>query len=317
MSKDKFVLVNLNEAKELGQVITNDTCLKILDFLADREATESDIAKAMDLPLSTVHYNITHLVKGGLVVAEEFHYSPKGKEVNHYKLAHKYIIIAPRTVEKTGLKAKLRSLLPASLIALAGAGILSLWKNPSFQKASSMAAVDTGISPLQPAIEQAARVSAEQAAAEGAKQAVAQLVSQQPVHSAITAGAEAASKMVTEEVARTAVSDAATSGAAAIAPAAAPIAQEAATKAAASATQQAAVQITPQISQSVIDQAAQKGTEAGMTAAAQLQQSTTEIASAAASQPASWMAHPAIWFLAGAVIVVLVVVIIELIRKKD
>ena len=75
----------------------------------------------MSVPLPTVHYNLQLLVKGGLVKTEEFHYSVKGKEVNHYSLANQYIIIAPKGVH--GFKEKLRSILP---VVLAAVGVTAL-----------------------------------------------------------------------------------------------------------------------------------------------------------------------------------------------
>ena len=95
--ESSFLLVDLKEdkAKKLAQVISNDSCRKILDYLTHKDkATETEISKDLKLALSTVHYNLKHLNKSGLVIVEEFHYSQKGKEVNHYKLANKFIIIA-------------------------------------------------------------------------------------------------------------------------------------------------------------------------------------------------------------------------------
>lgn len=110
--EETFVLVSLEEskAKELAQVISNDTCRKILDHLAKGKATETEIANKLNIPLSTVHYNMNALLKAGLVEAEEFHYSEKGREVNHYSLAHKYVIIVPSSLS-SGIKDKLKSLL--------------------------------------------------------------------------------------------------------------------------------------------------------------------------------------------------------------
>lgn len=124
MAKEKFLLLSLKEdkAKKLAQVISNETSRKILDYLAEKEATETELAKALDIPISTVHYNLQAIMEGGLVIAEEFHYSEKGKEVLHYKLANKYIIIAPKTVH--GIKTKLKTILPIALIlALVSGGI--------------------------------------------------------------------------------------------------------------------------------------------------------------------------------------------------
>jgi predicted transcriptional regulator len=129
MAKDPFLLVSLeeSESKALAQVISNDSARKILDLLSkENSSTESDIAKSLKAPLSTIHYNLQALVKANLVQAEEFHYSEKGKEVLHYSLANKLIIIAPKKLSAESFRDKLKSLLPVGLIALATAGVIQL-----------------------------------------------------------------------------------------------------------------------------------------------------------------------------------------------
>jgi DNA-binding transcriptional ArsR family regulator len=128
MAEENFLLVSLkeDEAKRLAQVISNDTSRRIIDLLAGRkDATETDIAKHLGLPLSTVHYNLHALVQAKLVQADEFHYSQKGKEVNHYSLANKYVIIAPKDAPES-LRSKLRRILPVAVLSLAGAGLVQL-----------------------------------------------------------------------------------------------------------------------------------------------------------------------------------------------
>lgn len=139
MSKEKFLLVSLNESKtkHVAQVISNQTCRKILDYLADKEATETKLSKELDIPISTIHYNLEQLQKAGLVIVEEFHYSEKGREVGHYKLANKYIIIAPKSTY--GIKEKLRNILPVAIIIAAGAGLISFFSRfSSINKLSSV-----------------------------------------------------------------------------------------------------------------------------------------------------------------------------------
>ncbi len=129
MPQDPFLLVSLeeSESKELAKVISNKTCRKILDFLSKKDATETVIAKELKLPLSTVHYNLQNLYKANLVKVDEFHYSKKGKEVNHYSLANKLIIIAPKKTSIEGFKDKLKSILPIGIIVLAVAGVMQLF----------------------------------------------------------------------------------------------------------------------------------------------------------------------------------------------
>jgi len=119
MTKDNaFMLVSLKDkgAKKLAQVINNDTCKDILEQLAKKEASETDLSKELGLAMSTVHYNLQNLVEAKLVKANEYHYSKKGKEVLHYSLANKFVIIAPDGTDKSILN-KLKSLIPAGIIA--------------------------------------------------------------------------------------------------------------------------------------------------------------------------------------------------------
>lgn len=128
MSEESFILVNLKEskAKKIAQVISNETAKKILDFLSKKEATETEISKALNLPISTVHYNLKQLREVNLIQVDEFHYSEKGKEVDHYKVSNKFVVIAPETPKINTIRKKLSRILPVALIALAGAGFLQI-----------------------------------------------------------------------------------------------------------------------------------------------------------------------------------------------
>ena len=112
----------------------SDTSRKILNHLAEKEHdTEAKAAEALQLPISTVHYHLQKLLEAKLIKVEEFHYSPKGREVNHYKLANKYIIIAPSKV--SGLREKLKGILPGGIIALGISVIIKLVEVFTLQKA--------------------------------------------------------------------------------------------------------------------------------------------------------------------------------------
>jgi len=185
MTKQSFLLVSLKEdkAKELAQVISNDSCRKILDYLSDKEhATESELAKKLSLPISTIHYNLKHLMKSGIMTVDEFHYSEKGKEVNHYKLANKYIIIAPKSTH--GIKEKLRSILPLALLSLAGAATIQIYnrffKTPIFSAMKGAPAVMEGARDSALPVMQGAAEKSTQAVIEAAPEVVSQVTSTTP-----------------------------------------------------------------------------------------------------------------------------------------
>ena len=129
MPNKNFLLLSLEDSKtkKIANVVSNESCKKILDYLAKKEATESELAEKLQIPISTVHYNLQQLMETGLINTEEFHYSKKGKEVLHYKLANKYIIISPKSTY--GLKERLKGILPVALLVAGAAGLIQILSN--------------------------------------------------------------------------------------------------------------------------------------------------------------------------------------------
>jgi DNA-binding transcriptional ArsR family regulator len=127
MKEETFMLLSMKDSKNVANAMSNETAQKIISYLAEnKEATESNISKDLKVPLPTVHYNIKQLKKAKLVEAKEFFWSKKGKEMLVYKLAKKYIIIAPDSSENS--LSKLKNLLPVTLLSLVGSGIIYLWQ---------------------------------------------------------------------------------------------------------------------------------------------------------------------------------------------
>jgi len=125
---NNFLLISLDEkkSKKIAEAINNDTGRKILDHLSKKECTESDLSKELGIPISTIHYNLKQLMDANLVIVDEFHYSTKGKEVNHYKLANKYIIIAPKNTDGRFMEA-LNKILPLTVITAITGGLLTVF----------------------------------------------------------------------------------------------------------------------------------------------------------------------------------------------
>jgi hypothetical protein len=102
----KYIAFDLDDEKigELADVLDNKTCKKIINFLSERDASEGQIAKALNLKLSTANYNIDKLVKSGLVGKKSFWWSVKGKKVPVYSLSNKSILISPKKKTLEGVK---------------------------------------------------------------------------------------------------------------------------------------------------------------------------------------------------------------------
>jgi DNA-binding transcriptional ArsR family regulator len=143
MKEESYIIVHLNrdESKKLSQALANETSRKIMDYLASKDATESQIAKALKLPQSTVHYNLKQLAEARMILAEEFHYSEKGKVVNHYRLSQKLVIIAPPQSGMESIRSRLAAIAPAILVSVVGTGLLYYFTRPK----GIVDAADTGL----------------------------------------------------------------------------------------------------------------------------------------------------------------------------
>lgn len=317
MAKNKFLLVNLQEdqAKKLAQAITNETGRKILDFLADNDGTESEISEKLGIPISSAHYNIQQLVKSGLVTAEEFHYSKKGREVLHYKLANKYIIIAPKST--FGIKEKLKAILPVALLGIIGAAFIQLFNllsgmfsatteivpymsQPIAAKSAPVAdkAVDVGAAEVigakgAEAAEQGAGQAAEKAAEDAVQAFTADAGSQ--VAEGTVSGTSEAAERVAEETVRTGGEEAVSTG-------------------------------TEQIARAGADEAITTGTDQAIQAAANeaAEEGVREavVATVQSTQESFWqvlLSNHAFWFLMGCFFTIILIVLIEFIiyRKRN
>lgn len=131
MVGDKFIMMGLGDerSKDIADVLSNKTCKKIIDYLADtKEASEKDISDALSIPINTTEYNLNKLVKSGLVEkAKNFFWSTKGRKIDMYKLARKHIIISPKS--KPNMK-NLKTILPVILIAAVFIALAALFLIP-------------------------------------------------------------------------------------------------------------------------------------------------------------------------------------------
>ncbi len=142
MTDDKFILMGLDDerSKDIAEVLSNNTCKKIIDYLAEtREASEKDISSALSIPLNTVEYNLNKLIKTGLVEKTKNHFwSVKGRRIDMFKLAKKHIVISPKS-KKVNMK-ELRTVLPVILIAAALIALIALAIFPHDDKEGTLSA---------------------------------------------------------------------------------------------------------------------------------------------------------------------------------
>lgn len=99
MTNNKYIMISLDDERlgVLTDVLSNKTSKKILEYLAEKEASESEIANDLGLPANTVNYNVKKLLESRLIEkSKTFFWSIRGKKIVYYRVAKKSIIISPK-----------------------------------------------------------------------------------------------------------------------------------------------------------------------------------------------------------------------------
>jgi DNA-binding transcriptional ArsR family regulator len=119
MANNKHIVLDLDDPRTamVADVISNKTAKKIVSYLADREASETEISKELGIPSNTVNYNIKKLLETGLIVkTKKYFWSVKGKKIPMYRVAKKSIVISPKS--SGTITSVLGALVGTSVIAL-------------------------------------------------------------------------------------------------------------------------------------------------------------------------------------------------------
>jgi len=126
-NSEKLLVLPLgDESKKITQVITNDTARQIMELLAEQSMSASDIAKQLDVPLTTVKYNLENLVDVGLAKIERIKYSEKGRQVKVYAPVRKLIVLVPEKLGSASINEVLKKYLGVILTAVFASGFIEL-----------------------------------------------------------------------------------------------------------------------------------------------------------------------------------------------
>ncbi|MDO8564328.1 MAG: winged helix-turn-helix domain-containing protein [Nanoarchaeota archaeon] len=123
---DKYINIDLDDERigKIADAISNKTCKKILEILADGEMSGSEVSERLSIPLNTATYNLDILLEAGLIEKSSgFLWSEKGKRIVKYKVANKKIVISP--------KSSFKGILPSVLISGLIAGGIKIWYDNS------------------------------------------------------------------------------------------------------------------------------------------------------------------------------------------
>ncbi|MCX9083363.1 MAG: helix-turn-helix domain-containing protein [Candidatus Methanoperedens sp.] len=125
---EKLLILPLGEeSKKITQVISNDTARQIIELLADVALSANDIAQRLQVPLTTITYNLENLESVGLIKVEKIKYSEKGREVKIYAPVRKLIILVPEKTDRNSVADILRKYLGMILTAFFASSLIEFF----------------------------------------------------------------------------------------------------------------------------------------------------------------------------------------------
>ena len=134
---EKLIILPLGEeSRKMTQVISNDTARQILELLADTPLSASDIAQSLQIPLTTIAYNLENLESVGLIKIDKIKYSEKGREVKIYAPVRKLIVLLPEKTDRKSVGDMLRKYLGVILAAVFASGLIEFFMRSTGRNAT-------------------------------------------------------------------------------------------------------------------------------------------------------------------------------------
>jgi DNA-binding transcriptional ArsR family regulator len=135
-----LIIIPVNDdSKKIRQIFSNETSMKILEVLKQESMSLSELAERLDIPLTTVKYNLDILVENDLVNIKRIKYSEKGRQVKIYEAPEKVIVFAPKKMSRFSLVAMLQKY----AVALTSVGLLGIIFNALYSRYVLMRAIST------------------------------------------------------------------------------------------------------------------------------------------------------------------------------
>jgi DNA-binding transcriptional ArsR family regulator len=97
-------------AQKISKAMASQTASDILQLLAEKQQSLTEITDRLDIPLTTAKYHIENLLEAGLITVAETKYSVKGREIKIYAVTNQLLIVAPRQSNVRSLLLKYASL---------------------------------------------------------------------------------------------------------------------------------------------------------------------------------------------------------------
>jgi DNA-binding transcriptional ArsR family regulator len=116
--KDENVMIiplSSDKIKRIARALSNKTAVTILQKLVEKSMSATELSECLNMPLTTVKYNVDALLDAELIKVESVKFSRKRRDIKYYAPVKRALIFAPEKTEK-GVIAFLKKVLPLLVV---------------------------------------------------------------------------------------------------------------------------------------------------------------------------------------------------------
>jgi DNA-binding transcriptional ArsR family regulator len=104
-----------NRLKKIARALSNKTAVTVLQGLVEKPMSATGLSESLEIPLTTVQYNINLLLEAKLIKVESVKFSQKRRDIKYYAPAKRALILALQKTEE-GVRAFLKKVFPFLVI---------------------------------------------------------------------------------------------------------------------------------------------------------------------------------------------------------
>lgn len=128
---EKVVILPLgDESKKITQTLSSDSARHVLESLAEKPMSASELACELEIPLTTVKYNLDALIESGLATVKQTRWSVKGRKIKIYAPMQKLIVVVPGKTDRKSAIEILKQYLGVVLGAAGISAVIEWWHQP-------------------------------------------------------------------------------------------------------------------------------------------------------------------------------------------
>ena len=128
---EKVVILPLgDESKKITQTLSSDSARHVLESLAEKPMSASELACELEIPLTTVKYNLDALIESGLATVKQTRWSVKGRKIKIYAPMQKLIVVVPGKTDRKSAIEILKRYLGVVLGAAGISTVIEWWHQP-------------------------------------------------------------------------------------------------------------------------------------------------------------------------------------------